>query len=133
MVRGSAQKFVDLVDLVGPAKALEAYSLDSTPRASNGSSTTVSEWMKHYIDLLSGVNRITVAKYEAYLKNDIGPVFGHRRLADVSRDDVARWITTLESAGVAAKTIRNKAGLLSAAGLDGSLWLAAEMSSGGGI
>ncbi len=86
-----AQKFVDLVDLVGPAKALEAYSLDSTPRASNGSSTTVSEWMKHHIDLLSGVNPITVAKYEAYLKNDIGPVFGHQRLADVSRDDVARW------------------------------------------
>ncbi|MGE5694918.1 MAG: hypothetical protein ACM4D3_06670 [Candidatus Sericytochromatia bacterium] len=57
-----AQKFVDLMALVGPAKAMEVYSLDPTPRAANGSAVTVGEWMGHYVEHLSGVNPVTVAK-----------------------------------------------------------------------
>jgi hypothetical protein len=53
-----AGKFKDLVGLVGPGKALAAYELAPTPRAANGSSVTVAEWVEHLGALQQGVQVI---------------------------------------------------------------------------
>lgn len=54
------QRFRDLVDLIGPAKALEPYDLAPAPRAANGSSMTVEEWIEHHIEHLTGCERKTL-------------------------------------------------------------------------
>jgi hypothetical protein len=55
----------------GPGNALSTLKVDTTL-----STMTVEQWLAKHIDDLTGVDRGTVAKYRAYLKNDIGPVLG---------------------------------------------------------
>lgn len=80
------QRFRDLVDLIGPAKALEAYDLTPTPRAANGSSMTVEEWIKHHIEHLTGCERKTLDEYRRFLKRDIAPGLGKIPLTALTPD-----------------------------------------------
>jgi integrase len=109
------QRFRDLVDLIGPAKALEAYDLTPTPRAANGSSMTVEEWIEHHIEHLTGCERKTLDEYRRFLKRDIAPGLGKIPLTALRPDHLARWVQHLEAAGNAGKTIQNKHGFVSSA------------------
>ena len=83
----SAARFRDLVDKIGPAKALEA-TVDPDPVLS---AMTVAEWLEHHIAHLTGLAKSTLADYRAYTKNDITPILRPIPLSVLSRDDIARW------------------------------------------
>jgi integrase len=106
----AATKFRDLVDLVGPMKALASVGADP------GLSTlTVEQWLGHYINHLTGLAKSTLADYRSYVKNDINPVLGPIPLTALSTDDIATWMQVMADAGKSGKTIANKHGFLSSA------------------
>ena len=67
-----AGKFKELVGLVGPGKALAAYDLAPAPRAANGSSVIVAEWVEHHIEHLIGCERKTIDEYRKTVRNKHG-------------------------------------------------------------
>jgi hypothetical protein len=107
----SAVRFRDLVDKIGPAKALEA-TVGPDPVLS---AMTVAEWLEHHISHLTGLAKSTLADYRAYSKNDITSVLGPIPLSVLSRDDIARWTQAMTDRGASGKTIANKHGFLSSA------------------
>jgi integrase len=98
-------------------KTPAASAPSSNPSALNvhARSPTPPAWTQHYIDHRTGIQRDTIAKYRAYLKNDIGPSVGEIPLAVLSRDDIAAWINQMQDDDASGKTVKNKVGLLSAA------------------
>lgn len=106
-----AVRFQELVNQVGPAKALEVMAV--TER--QGLSLTVEEWIDHHIDHLTGVEPGTLRRYRSYLANDIAPVLGVIPLAALSRDDIALWVNAMSEEGASGKTIANKQRFLSGA------------------
>lgn len=50
---------------------------------------TVTAWLNRHIDHLTGVERYTLDKYRAYLRNDIGPVLGDIPLTELTENDIA--------------------------------------------
>jgi integrase len=109
-----AQKFRNLIELVGAAKAMDVYNLNRTPRALNHG-PTVAEWLEHHINNLTGVEKKTLSEYRAYAVRDIGPELGDIALASLTRENVARWVNAMDAAGASGKTIQNKHGFLSGA------------------
>lgn len=113
----SADKFKDLVNNVGPARALEIHGINPAPRRrtadERAQSMPLSEWLNHHIDHLTGVDKRTRDDYRGYVRN--APTIGVIPLRALSTDDVSRWVQGMELAGAAAKTIANKHGFLSAA------------------
>ena len=84
------------------------------------STLTVEQWLDRHIDHLTGVDQTTVAKYRAYVRNDLGPVFGDLPLTALTTEHVADWINSMrepDSDGwmPRAKTIANKHGFLAGA------------------
>jgi len=110
-----------LIDQVGPEKAREILRIVQTP----GRVQTVRQFLTKHIDHLTGVEQGTIARYKAYVRNDIGPTLGEIPLTALSRDDVARWIARMGADGTSGKTVANKhgflAGALNAAVRDGHL------------
>ncbi|WP_342342594.1 tyrosine-type recombinase/integrase [Mycobacterium asiaticum] len=106
-----AVRFRDLINQVGPTKALEVIAV--TER--KGSLLTVEEWISHHIDHLTGVEPATVRRYRSYLANDIAPVLGVMPLAALSREDIALWVNAMQEEGASGKTIANKQRFLSGA------------------
>ena len=106
----SAAKFRDLVDAVGPVKALASVAADPAL-----STMTVEQWVAHYIEHRTGLAKSTLADYRSYAKHDINPTLGPIPLKALSRDDVAKWTLAMAAAGKSGKTITNKATFLSAA------------------
>ncbi len=101
--------FQQMVNRVGPAKALEVWRIQRP--TTDG--YTVASWCDHHVDHLTGVNDATRARYRAYIANDIGPSsIGALPLKALTNDDVARWLNDL---GGSAKTKSNKHGFLSGA------------------
>lgn len=108
----TALRFQALVDQVGPTRAEEIANVERKPRHT----MTVDQWLTHYIDHLSGVDKRTIDDYRGYIRTDFGPTFGSMPLSALSREDVSKWVQhshTVKKA--AAKTIANKHGFLSAA------------------
>ena len=85
----SAEKFRDMIDKAGPARALEILGVAPTP------GLTVAGWLTYYIDHLSGLQSATVADYRRIARKDIAPMLGHLPLAALSRDDIAVWVQKL--------------------------------------
>lgn len=108
----AAQAFKAAVDAHGAARALQMHGVDPAPRRTVDQ-TTVTKWLSHHIDHLTGVDKRTIDDYRSYVRTSIGPVLGDIPLDVLSRDDVARWVQSME--GVSGKTIANKHALLSAA------------------
>ncbi|MFV8317183.1 tyrosine-type recombinase/integrase [Mycobacterium sp. 23] len=110
-----AEAFKAAVNQLGAEKAIALHRLERQQRAS-GEAMTVAEWVKHYIDHLTGIDRRTIADYRGILRKDITPSMGAIPLTELSRDDVGRWVQGMELAGSSGKTIANKhGGLLSPA------------------
>lgn len=120
--RKSADALASLINAHGPDKALEMHGIELRDRATaEVKPLTVSEWIRHHIDHLTGVEQYTIDKYNAYLKNDIGPAFGDKPLTALTEEDIAVWVKSMETTGGrggtghSPKTLRNKYGFLSGA------------------
>lgn len=108
--RQEAEYVCELINRLGPARALEILKVSPKPRAK----LTVEAWIRHHIDHLTGVDKRTIEDYNRFLRNDIASHLGPIPLDDLTRDDIARWVSTME--GVSSpKTIANKHGFLSGA------------------
>jgi hypothetical protein len=103
----TAEKFMGLVDRVGPVKALAAVGSDPALPT-----MTVCEWVQHFIDHRTGLAKSTLADYRSYLKNDIAKALGPIPLAAQTPDDVAKWTQDMADAGRSGKTISNKVAFL---------------------
>jgi integrase len=104
-----AVAFQQLVNRVGPAKALEVWRT----RQPNDDGHTVASWCSYHIDHLTGVNQATRTKYRRYVANDIAPSrIGPLPLSALTNHDVAAWFNSLPGS---AKTAANKHGLLAGA------------------
>lgn len=106
----SADAFKKLADKFGPKRALASLRADPALNT-----LTVGEWLRHYIDHLTGLKKSTLYDYNSYLRNDIGPVLGDHPLPSLTRDNIALWVNSMAEQGSSGKTIANKHGLLSAA------------------
>ncbi|MCV7424396.1 site-specific integrase [Mycobacterium yunnanensis] len=107
-----ALRFKDLVEQVGATRAEEIARIERRPRQS----LTVEQWLTHYVDHLSGVDKRTSDDYRGYIRTDFRDAFGTIPLAALAREDIAKWVQhTHTIKGAAAKTIANKHGFLSAA------------------
>ena len=110
----NAVRFRDLINKFGAHNALATLGDGSS------ASPTVEEWIDNYIRHLSGVQPDTVARYRAYLRNDIAPVLGNIPLTALNHDHIAKWINDMHQPGddgrqASAKTIANKHGFLAGA------------------
>jgi integrase len=76
---------------------------------------TVAQQIDRHINGLSGVQTDTIRSYRTIAKQIAATTLGHLPIDAVSRDDVARWVREQQDTGSAAKTIRNRQGVLSAA------------------
>lgn len=104
-----AEHCKDLVDQFGGEKAREIMRIVQAPRKA----ITVAQYLNRHIDHLTGVEPGTVARYRAYVRNDLG------RLADLpltalTRQDVATWVNDMAERS-SAKTVKNKRDFLSGA------------------
>jgi integrase len=106
----TATMFRDLVDIVGPAKALVSVGADPAL-----STMTVEQWLAHHIAHLTGLAKSTLADYRSYARNDINPVLGPIPLTALSSDDIATWMQEMANTGKSGKTIANKHSFLSSA------------------
>ena len=123
--RASAESTRKLVDAVGGDRALEILGIRRTKKVTSIEGHTVTSWLDHYIDHLTGLDEGTLEKYRSYVRNDITPVIGSIQLIALSREDIAKWIQWLQEFGrldrkgnrgpASPKTIANKHGFLSAA------------------
>ncbi|TDE03423.1 tyrosine-type recombinase/integrase [Jiangella asiatica] len=107
---GAAQ-FSDLVDRIGGEAAVEVLRV-RRGSPSGGTVPTVAEALTDHIEHLSGVTRGTRKDYEKiarlFAKSALGPL----PVDAVTKDAVTKWVNTQT---VAAKTVRNRHGLLYAA------------------
>lgn len=110
----AAEAFKVAVNAHGANRACELYKIESIPRGRAVAGMTLSQWIRHHIDHLTGVEPGTIASYERYLKNDIAPSIGELPLTALTHEDIARWVQDLEE-DFAPKTIANKHGFLSGA------------------
>lgn len=123
--RAEAERTRKLVEAVGGDQALEILGISRSDRARPGD-ITLTEWLHEYVDhYLPGRDEGTLAKYRAYIRNDIDPVLGTKRLADLDRKDLSLWLQWLADYGsmtrsgervpASPKTIANKYGFLTSA------------------
>ncbi|MFE7742841.1 tyrosine-type recombinase/integrase [Nocardia sp. NPDC057455] len=90
-------------------KVLEAQ------RGSRPEHITLSQWLRHYTDRLTGIQENVRRKYHGYIRNDIDEFMGHLPIAAITQDTDAAWVVYLEQdKGNAPKTIQNKHGFLCA-------------------
>ncbi|ORA25210.1 tyrosine-type recombinase/integrase [Mycobacterium aquaticum] len=106
-----------LINQLGPDRAREVLKIVQAPRTEQ----TVAQFLSKHIDHLTGVEPGTLARYRAYVRNDLGTL-ADIPLTALSRDDIARWVNAMPGS---AKTIKNKrdfvSGALKAAVKDGVL------------
>jgi hypothetical protein len=101
----TAMTFRDLVDVLGPAKALAAVGADPAL-----STITVGQWLEHYIAHRTGLAKSTLADYSSYLRNDIAPVLGSIPLTALWSDDIASWMQAMADAGQSGRPSRTNSG-----------------------
>jgi integrase len=106
-----AEQFDNLVKQVGPTRAREICKI----AASSLHETTVRAFLEKHNESLAGLESGTVARYRAYVRNDIGKALGDIPLHALSRDDIAGWINQMVADEVSGKTIKNKRDYLSGA------------------
>lgn len=89
---------------------------ETTRPAAAGDRVTIEQCAEAYIDdaRRRGRKRSTLANIESEMRVHLAPVLGGRSMQSVTRQDVRDLIVVLERKGLAAKTIRNVLGTLSA-------------------
>jgi integrase len=117
-----AQRLKDLMNTLGPGRALDAFGLQRPTPPKPADPMTVAKWVRHHIDHLTGVEQYTLDVYERYLRQDIEPALGAIPLANLTEDDIAAWVKSMETTPrkktgkvLSPKSIRNLHGFLSGA------------------
>jgi integrase len=110
----SAEQFRDLVDRVGAKRAMTAWDIADVPKQIRKTGMTLGDWLRAYIDQLTGCEQKTLDDYNRY-RRDVLAVIGDISLSMITEADIAQWVKHLESIKNSPKTIRNKHGFLSAA------------------
>jgi integrase len=111
--RQGAERFGQLVDTLGPARALEVIGLTPGPKYHTG--PTVGQAVTRYIDTNSGLSATTRANYRAWLRTAIEPSLGAVKLSALTRDQVAAWVSEQNDGKRQASTIGRNFKLLNAA------------------
>lgn len=116
-----AQKFAELANKFGVENALATLTEDESVL----SAITVTQFLNHHVDHLTGVDKNTADRYRAYIRNDIAEPLGELPMPALSGDHIRAWVNGMrephEDTGKVAssKTVRNKfmflAGALNAA------------------
>ncbi|QFG08432.1 tyrosine integrase [Mycobacterium phage Guanica15] len=106
-----AVEFKRMVDQLGAAKALEV--LETTDAAARH--YTLADWLDHYLDHKSGVEKSTIYDYRKMVERDIKPTLGAIPIAALTPEDISTWVKSLAARGLSGKTIANKHGFLSSA------------------
>jgi len=111
----SAKGFCDSANKFGVRNALATLKADV-----GKSGWTVESWLRHHVDHLTGVDANTVAKYQAYIRNDIAEPLGSIPLAALTREHIAVWIKGMQEPNSkgktpSAKTVTIKHGFLAGA------------------
>ncbi|WP_158580732.1 tyrosine-type recombinase/integrase [Cellulomonas rhizosphaerae] len=109
----SARQHADRIERLGVEAADRIY--EATHRPDPEVVPTVAEQAERHIAALSGVQPYTIATYRTMARQLAVTALGAMPVDRATREDVAGWIRTQEAAGVAAKTIKNRHALLSAA------------------
>lgn len=104
--RKQAQAWQTVLDTMGADAAVRLLEEASTDTA------TVADLIDHHIRHLTGVDAGTVARYRRIQDQHLREHFSHILAADLTRDDVRRWVAAQD---VAPKTLWNWHSLLSAA------------------
>ena len=117
----AAEVFSQTVKVHGPERALDMYGI-SLPKPAQRGGMTVVEWVRRYIDGLTGVGQKCVDDYNTHLHLDIEPFFGGTPLKALNADDMGRWVKHMETTPtkktgrpLSVKSIANKYGFLSGA------------------
>lgn len=90
-----AQDFRDLVDRVGPQRAMEIDNIPLPKTTGPKAALTVEQWCTHHIDHLTGVEQGTLDLYRMFVRVDIGPLIGAIPLAKLTEEDIGKWVTTM--------------------------------------
>jgi integrase len=88
---------------------------DATYEDSKVGGPTVHDMILTHVDQLTAVGPYQIERYKGAVRDHFSTDLGSRKTAGISHDDVVRWIKYMEGKGLAAKTIANHHGLLSAA------------------
>jgi integrase len=107
-----AERFALLVKAEGGPAAIAMRARRDT--ASTEYVPSLREWLPQYIEQLTGVTDRTRLDYAAMAKRTFLPILGDLPLDAIDRSAVAKTINKLEAQGLAAKSIANAHGLLSA-------------------
>lgn len=105
--RADADRCCELIEQLGPDRARDVMKIVQSPRTAQ----TVAQFLTKHIDHLTGVEPGTVARYHAYVRNDLGSL-GAIPISALTREDIARWVNGLPGS---AKTVKNKRDFLSGA------------------
>ena len=73
---------------------------------------TVESWLRHHVDHLTGVDPNTIAKYSAYIANDIAEPLGAIPLATLTREHGVVWIKDMHTAGDLGQRYRNVSNII---------------------
>lgn len=73
-----------------------------------GSPVTVAQACEEYIASRSGVTDKTLSDYRMFLRKHVAPTLGAIPLQTLTKTDVAKWVTAMETAGAKGKTIKNR-------------------------
>lgn len=106
-----ADEFKKMIKQLGVDKALQVLEM-SNPEARH---YTLGDWLDHYLDHKSGVEKSTIYDYRKMVEKDIKPTLGAIPIAALTPEDIAKWVMMLAERGLAGKTISNKHGFLSSA------------------
>ena len=117
----AAHRFKADVEQHGPEEALRVLEvLEAEAKV-----PTVSEYLKRFIDGLTGVQPATLNRYRTYLSRDITPAFGSLPLIAVTEHTIGAWVTAMSQEKVkgkdgklhpvSKKTLANKHAFLSGA------------------
>ncbi|MGU3651842.1 tyrosine-type recombinase/integrase [Mycolicibacterium sp. A43C] len=115
-----ASTFMELAKKFGIENALAAVQVHQRVNGRSTDGFTVTSWLTHHVDHLTGVDRNTLAKYRAYIRNDVDDILGAMPMAAVTRDDIAKWVQRMQlpdAMGKVArpKTVTNKHGFVAGA------------------
>jgi len=81
----------------GAERAMLMHKINPPRRAAPTATLTVAEWLRRYIDNLTGCEQYTIDCYERYLRLDIAPVLGDIPLDALTEEDIARWVKTMQT------------------------------------
>lgn len=111
--REKARRHAERIERLGPSAADRILAAEAGHDPEK--MPTVAEQVTRHINGLSGVSPATITGYHTIARQLTTTALGSLPLDTATRDDVAAWVRDQERAGVAAKTIKNKQALLSAA------------------